>query len=312
MISFPTCTHKAGRISGLCCLAVVMMAGSLFMASPADAQSTRDLTNRIKRLENEIQTLNKAVYRGETPPPPPPSFSGGVANPAAGEVRLQQLETELRDLTGQIEEQNFKIQKLETQMQRFTNDMNLRMQDIESGRSGGASIPSPGAITPPANGTGGDNYLWNSGNGTNGANNPVEINPNIAGPNAATPDAAVLYNRAFSLLKQEKYANSETLFASFLEQHPKHTLAGNAMYWLGETHYVRGQFDRSARIFAEAYQKYPESAKAPDNVLKLGMSLAGAGKKDEACIALRQVEVEHSDAGPVLSRAKQELSKLGC
>ena len=115
MISFPTYTHKAGRISGLCCL--VLLFGLFVQTLPAQAQSTRELTNRIKRLENELQTLNKAVYRGETPPPPAASFSGGVANPAAGEIRIQQLETELRDLTGQIEEQNFKIQTLETQMQ---------------------------------------------------------------------------------------------------------------------------------------------------------------------------------------------------
>jgi len=290
MFLFPKDTRKAGFLFGLCCL----LAFASF--TPTQAQSTRDLNNRIKRLENEIQTLNKAVYRGETPPP---SFSDNVANPAATEVRIQELETSIRNLTGQIEEQNFKVRQMQTQLERLSGDMNLRLQDLESR----ARPPSPsGAIMPQTNNP--DGYQWNSG-----ANSAVEINPDVVGQ-ADGPSA--LYNRAFSLLKQEKYANSQVMFEQFLSAHPDHKLAGNAIYWLGETHYVRGEYGDAAQIFAQAYQKYPNSAKAPDNVLKLGMSLAGAGKKDEACIALKQVEVEHSDSGPVLRRAKQELSKLGC
>jgi len=292
--------NKVGSLSGLCFFVVLVTV--LLCAMPVQAQSTRDLNNRIKRLENDLETLNRAVYRGEKPNAraPAPSFSGGVANPAVAEVRIQELETELRDLTGQIEEQNFKIRQLETQFERLSSDVNLRLQDLESGAR---DQPRPGAIT--SQDTGGNNYQWNSGNAPN---NPVEINPDLVTPN----DPAALYNRAFSLLKQEKYANSQVLFQNFLDQNPDHKLAGNAIYWLGETHYVRGEYDRSAQIFAEAYQKYPKSPKAPDNVLKLGMSLAGAGKKEEACIALKQVNLDHADSSAVTRRAAQEMTKLGC
>ena len=51
---------------------------------------------------------------------------------------------------------------------------------------------------------------------------------------------------------------------------------------LGETYYVRGDFPNAARAFAEGFQKYPKSGKAPDNLLKLGMSLQAQGKPEQA------------------------------
>ena len=90
-------------------------------------------------------------------------------------------------------------------------------------------------------------------------------------------------------------------------------LAANAKYWLGETYYVRGEFKKSARIFAEGFQSFPESAKAPDILLKLGMSLAGMDKQREACVALSQVAIKFPAGNdPVLQRADQEMEKLGC
>ena len=64
---------------------------------------------------------------------------------------------------------------------------------------------------------------------------------------------------------------------------PKHALQANAHYWLGETFYVRRDYQRAAYTFADSFQKYPEGNKAADNLLKLGMSLGKLGKKKEAC-----------------------------
>lgn len=51
----------------------------------------------------------------------------------------------------------------------------------------------------------------------------------------------------------------------FLRQFPNDGLAGNAQYWLGETYYVRQDYQNAAIAFGEGFQRYPKSAKAPDN-----------------------------------------------
>ena len=66
-------------------------------------------------------------------------------------------------------------------------------------------------------------------------------------------------------------------------------MAGNAQYWLAETFYVRKQFERAAMAFAAGYQTYPDNIKAPDNLLKLALSLARIDKQEDACVALKQL-----------------------
>jgi len=275
---------KVGFFTGLFALFVFGVS-----VGDAFAQSTRDLSNRLNRLENEVQTLNRSVYKGQKPPLSA-GGSGGSGNSAAQEIRIQQLETELRDLTGQIEEQNFKIRQMEETLEKANADFVLRLEDLERGRGGagaGGSSSASQYIAPRAEA--GDGYQWQS-------NNSVEVNANIVGGNGVDQPAAV-YENAFALLKNKKFVAAERGFKDFGENYPDHVLAGNAKYWLGESYYVRGKYDEAVRVFAEGYQQYPKSAKAPDNLLKLGMSLAGLKKKDDACIALEQLRNEYSESG---------------
>lgn len=322
-----------GIFSGL----LILMFLVLSAQPPAQAQSTRELNGRINRLENEVQTLSRAYFRGEEPPAGALSGSGVSARANADTVvRLQQMEKELSALRGKIEEQGYEVRQMREEMRRVNGDMTLRIEDLEK-RRGGAVNNTPNdsgndsgrlpIATPPqpqpeqsgqssaqgVSGSGGSNYQWQSGSVQSGNLGSYTQSPSTGEISAKADLAAATYENAFSLLKGNQYEAAEKDFEIFLQQYPNHVLAGNAQYWLGETHYVRGDFDNSARIFAEGYQKYPKGAKAADNLLKLGMSLSALGKKNDACVALAQVAKEgFKGAGPVLRRAEQESSRLNC
>ena len=90
-------------------------------------------------------------------------------------------------------------------------------------------------------------------------------------------------------------------------------LAGNAVYWLGETYYVRKDYARAATYFLDGFQKYPQSRKGPDNLLKLGMTLGELNHKAEACQALNQVAKKYPKAPEkVMQRASAEIKRLSC
>ena len=121
------------------------------------------------------------------------------------------------------------------------------------------------------------------------------------------------YQYAFGLLQQANYDEAEKALRAFVAQHPTDFLAGNAQYWLGETYYVRGRYDDAALTFAEGYQKYPDNSKAPDDLLKLGMSLGQTGKKSEACVAFAELGKKFPGAPDnVLARVKDEKHRYGC
>jgi tol-pal system protein YbgF len=121
------------------------------------------------------------------------------------------------------------------------------------------------------------------------------------------------YQYAWGLLRGQDYTGAEAALRSFIAQHPQHTLAGNAQYWLGETYYVRKDYRQAAVAFAEGYQTYPNSAKAPDNLLKLGLALAQIGEKSDACEAFAQLGRQFPTAPQSLKdRAQRERQRLAC
>jgi tol-pal system protein YbgF len=143
-----------------------------------------------------------------------------------------------------------------------------------------------------------------------------------AGQQVAMPSATGLppgaspreqYEYATNLIQRGAYDQAEVALKSFIQQNPKDSLTGNAQYWLGETYYVRNDFKNAAVAFAEGYQKYPESQKAPDNLLKLAMALGQQGQKENACVALRQLEKRYPDASAnVKDRATRAKKNYSC
>ncbi len=318
-------TQKAWRTLGLLVLSGSVL-GGLILCGPVYAQSERDMNSRMNRIENEIKTLSRAIFRGEEPPPG--AFSGG-GDPAAQanlEIRVQQLESELQTLRGLIEQQGFEVRQVKNELERVTGDMELRLQDLEGGAtrsdvSGGGrnmNITTQGGNNPPQPSSSGaaGGYQWNSNN--SGSNQPGQLgsynqSPASGAVSGRADDAASMYENAFSLVKNNQYDAAETGFKAFLDQYPDHVLSSNAKYWLGETYYVRGNYQDAARLFAEGYQQAPKGNKAADNLLKLGMSLSSMGKKEDACIAFSQINKEgFANAGPVMRRADQEKTRLGC
>jgi tol-pal system protein YbgF len=121
------------------------------------------------------------------------------------------------------------------------------------------------------------------------------------------------YENATNLIQRGEYDQAEVALKSFIQQHPKDELAGNAQYWRGENYYVRNDFKNAAVAFAEGYQKYPDSQKAPDNLLKLAMALGQQGQKENACVALRQLEKRYPDASAnIKDRAVRAKKNYSC
>jgi len=142
-----------------------------------------------------------------------------------------------------------------------------------------------------------------------------------ASPQTAKVNAGVLpdgtpeeqYKHAHGLMMKRKMSEAENALRAFLVHHPKHELADNASYWLGETHYARKNFQEAIRVYYDAYKTYPKGNKAPAVLLKLGMSLASIGEKESACSAYDELASSHPKASPrILGNASRMSKQLGC
>ena len=82
---------------------------------------------------------------------------------------------------------------------------------------------------------------------------------------------------------------------------PDNELSGNAQYWYAETYRIRQMYTDAATAYLEGYLKYPKSKIAPENLLKLGVSLVQMGEKDQGCLMIAGVKKQYPDATQSLS-----------
>lgn len=209
-------------------------------------------------------------------------------DPVYVEDRLNQLQQAISLLTGQIEQLQYRNQQLQQQMEKMQADYEFRLEQVEKG--GGRPGGAPGA-------------------------RPTAPPTAAAAPQAAAAAGAAdqVYNDAFKKLQDGDYAGAEKGFRTFVQRNPHHALAGNAQYWLGETYYARRDYQNAMTAFAEGYKAYKTSPKGPDNLLKLGVTLANLGRKPDACAIFARFAQDYPRATDLQKRRiAQERQKNGC
>jgi tol-pal system protein YbgF len=246
-------------------------------------------------------------------------------------VRISELEAQIRQLTGQIEDLSATVAQMRQRAERQSSDVDFRLTELEKARETAGVAPAdapkaPAAATPaqaPAVAPGAPPRDLGSVPVAQNPNAPVPLTPpgqatsavrppagavapQPAAPAAKPSNAKEAYEQAFALVQKQDYPAAETAFRSFIGTYGTDDLAGNAQYWLGETYYVRGNYQEAAAQFFQGYQKYPKNTKAPDNLLKLGLSLAHINKTKEACASFNRFNTEYPQASAFLKRRVQE------
>ena len=298
---------------------VTVVVAAAFLAAPAVAQEAdlRSMLEDIKRLRADLADVQRFVYRGELPPPstvpPATSLDDAAARQRSAqlEVRLGELEDQMRQLTGRVEEVAHGIDLVGRRLEKLVADVDFRLTEIEAAQVAARSEagPQPGEPEPEALEGGGTDAEAEAdpAPGTLGtiSEAPEDVLPD------GTPDEQ--YNHAYNLLRQLEYAKAEHAFRAFIAAYPEHGLTGNAYYWLAETFYVRGDYERAAQNFARGYRDFTSGTKASDNLLKLGMSLARLERKEDACLTFAELAERFPDASSTIrSRARDERAKADC
>jgi tol-pal system protein YbgF len=214
-------------------------------------------------------------------------------------TELDQLRAEAMQLRGDIETLRFETENSDNRQRDLYVDVDRRLQSLEQQQQR-AFTPPPASASPSTL-------------------SPQEraVEPPAAGappPVAAAPARPVgtdqqNYQAAFELIQGRKYEEAGRAFTQFLTGFPTSPLADNAQYWLAETFYVRGQFQPALGEFQKVMDLYPQSAKLPDALLKVGYCQAELGQRDSARTSLQQVVRQFPDT-TAARLASQRLERL--
>jgi len=209
-----------------------------------------------------------------------------AAAPAAGQAtgqnlgnlfyQIQQLQQEVMQLNGKVEEQAHELRKLKEQSLERYVDLDRRM----SGAAGGASSAS----TDTSNSAGGSTTMVTAPVAAGGQSRVAE-----------QPGEGEAYRAAYALVRGQKFDQAVQSFEQFLQDYPGGKYAPNAHYWLGELYLViePPNLEFSRQSFTLLLSQYPHNNKAPDALYKLGKVQFMKGNREKAREYLDRVISEY-------------------
>ncbi len=118
-----------------------------------------------------------------------------------------------------------------------------------------------------------------------------------------------LYKKGRNLLIEGDFTAAAAHFSTFINDHPDHDLADNAVYWLGECYYSDTNYEQAIFVFRNLVKKYPKSQKVPDALLKTGYSYLSLDDSNRAHHYLKQV-IKKYPFSPASEKAQEKLKEF--
>ncbi|SEQ54164.1 YbgF trimerization domain-containing protein [Sphingobium sp. YR768] len=274
------------------------------VASPAIAQSS--VEGRVDRLEKEMRAVQRKVFPAGTPleaeitrPAAPTVMPGTPSGTPISDLtaRVGALESQLAAITGQTEENSYKLRQLEESFNRYKADTDARLAQAETAPR--PSVSAPVAVDPAAA--------------------PVAAKPTAAKPAAPKPaapapasderkaavaaierpstsDAASdAYNYGFRLWDAKFYPEAQAQLKATVDKYGSSSVASKAQNLLGRAYLDDGKPALASVAFYENYQKRPRGERAPDSLTYLGEALIQLKKPTDACKVYEELEQVYGD-----------------
>ena len=300
---------------------ILLICFSLTFSTVKADEKLDKVLSELQQIKKDLSTLEKAVYSQ--------SFKGSSGSQQSGSlegaltrqlVKITEIEEQMQKLTASHEEVLFSFEQLNERINKVQKDNELRLSDLETGDPKTVTKKTtpkqfPGTDKPQDLGTMVVQKQTEKEQQTSSINPAAVVRVEESDTKEILPNASPdeQYKFATSLIKVGDYDQAELALREFVKKNPKHELAGNAQYWYAETFYIRQLYHDAAAAYLDGYQKYPQSTKGPQNLLKLGVTLSELGEKDQGCQMLDGITKQYPKATQsVIQKARYEKKKFKC
>jgi tol-pal system protein YbgF len=188
---------------------------------------------------------------------------------------LPRLESEMRALRGEVERLRYDVDSNEKRARELYQDLDRRIQKLEA-----ESRPARLTMEPKI------------------SNAPLA---------PASQEEEATYLRNFDLLKSARYDEAIAGFRDMQVRWPQGRYADNALYWLGESHYVKREYDKALESFRSLMERFPASPKVPDALLKVGLAQLELKQPEDAKGTLQKLIADYPNTNAArLARQRLE------
>lgn len=282
----------------LMCLFVSACASSSdFDALQRDINSVRRETVETKKDVEYLKERTTGVIKED-------SFSAMRENQADINSRLSQVSSNVRELQGRFEEYKYNTEKTLkdviaerdiTRAQIASIETQLRGLKDKLASSEGVSQKQPeGQKAEPEQAK---------------AETAAEEQAKKEVAKEPVNDKTKTYDAAYQAFKDRKYKEAREKFESFLKEHPKDKLSGNAQFWIAESYYAEKDFESAILAYETLLKKHPESDKASSAMLKQGLSFIEIGDKKTGKTILVRLQEKYPNSKEAAA-AKKKIAEM--
>lgn len=289
---------------------IPLMAAIAFIQPQSLLAQDDNVERRVEKLEKEVRAVQRVVFpkgsdrffEPEIVPEKSPTTTNqnSTDNTAVRDLlgRVNALEEQLATLTGQVEEQQFKMRSVET-----------RLAELEKGiQEQKAAVPAETESTAQVSQAA-----------------PTESKP--ASASSARRDAVAAieipstgdefedsYNYGFRLWEAKFYPEAQVQLQETVDKFPNHTRASFARNLLGRAWLDDNKPTNATKILYDNYVSDPRGARAPDSLYFLGNALTNMSELSKACEAYQQLQDAYPEIaeGRLASRLSKGRSAAKC
>lgn len=285
-------------------------------ASPTASAQSNVVEKRIDKLEREMRAVQRSVFPGGAP-----AFFEGEIGSQNGQpapqntantplieltTRVDALESQLQALTGQTEQNAFKLRELETAFAAYKAEMSGRLTAAPSD----AGVTTPTA-TPATGAQSATKPATKPASNAEAERLALVKKVDVPVTGNEVDDA---YTYGYRLWEAKFYPEAQTQLKEVVAKWPRHRMASFAQNLLGRAYLDEGKPSLAAVAFYNNYKDRPQGARAPHSLMYMGVSLQRLNRKADACKAFQELEDVYGATMPqdVRNDANAEKSKAGC
>ncbi len=321
-------------------IAAAFASAALTVAAPATAAPSRaELEASVIRLENALAEVQSRLRRMEER-----SLTG---DPAAMTFtqQIEAIQAELVRVVGELEEARFQNSRLQNDLRTLRRELQLRDAEVAERLGLEPAFTAPEDLGLNEYGAGNPFGAAPAAPGARGRANPflsssepplgepgalAESDPSFFGDDpfaeeraaavgtlgASAPlpdDPAAALAAAKNLLIDGRFEAAEAAFAEFQQRFGDSPQAGEALYWQGEAHNLRGQYEQAKNLYIDSLRTDPAGPRAADAMIALASSLQSMNLNSEACNTLASFPRQYPNAAlSVRAKADRVSQAAGC
>lgn len=259
------------------------------------AEDALTIKQQLDRIMEEVKDLNKAVFNKSFDNEKLNSLDESIDTErfTSIDIRIYDLEKDIKNLTLQFEEILFKLDDISNDMADLESELILKLEksNIESKKENIENYQDTteedleieekntlGKIVIS------DNIDAENDKDSSDLNIEKEKNSLLKELSSLNPEEQMQY--ALDQMMKKNYNDSKNILDEFIKNFPENQLSGSAHFWLGKIYLFETNYRKAAIVFGEGVQKFPNSIKAPEMYYELAKSLKEMDKISESCKTL--------------------------